>query len=76
MELTIRTDLMAPRRVLTVSAAVLLPALAVHRAGEWLRSCRQAPTRPLRGAPGPRPASDRENGRALRISQARWKLLL
>lgn len=76
MELTILTDLVVLRRVLTISAAVVLPALACHRAGEWLRSRRQAFTRPLPGPPGPRPASDRENERALRISQARWKLLL
>jgi hypothetical protein len=76
MELTIPTDLMVLRRVLTVSAAVLLPALAVNRAGERLRSRCQALTRPFLRAPGRRPASDRENERALRISQARWKLLL
>jgi hypothetical protein len=76
MELTIPIDLMVLRRVLTASAAVLLPALAVHRAGERLRSRCHALTRPLLGAPGRRPATDRENERALRISQARWKLLL
>ena len=75
MELTILTDLVVLRRVLTISAAVVLPALACHRAGEWLRSRRQAFTRPLPGAAGRRPTSDRENERALRITQARWKLL-
>jgi hypothetical protein len=76
MELTILSDLMVLLRVLTISAAVVLPVLVFHRAGEWLRSRRQAFTRPLPGAAGRRPASDRENERALRISQARWKLLL
>ncbi len=77
MELTILTDLIFLRRVLTISAAVVLPALAFHQAGEWLRSRRQsALRRPLPGAAGRRPASRRENERALRVSQARWKLLL
>jgi len=76
MELTILTDLVVLRRVLTISGAVVLRALAFHRAGEWLRSRRQAFTRPLPGAAERRPASDRENERALRTSQARWKLLL
>jgi len=76
MGLTILTDRTFLRRVLTISAAVVLPALAFHRAGEWRRSRRQAFTRPLPGAAERRPASDRENERALRISQARWKLLL
>jgi hypothetical protein len=76
MELTILTGLVFLRRVLTISAAVVLPVLVFRRAGEWLRSRRQAFTRPLAGAAGPRPGSDRENERAFRISQARWKLLL
>ena len=76
MEPSILADLMALGRVLTIFAAVVLPALAFRRAGEWLRSRRQALTRPLPGAAGPRPASGRANERALRISQARGKLLL
>ena len=77
MEPAILTDLTVLGRVLTIFAAVVLPALALHRAGEWLRSRRQrALTRPLPGATGRRPASGRANERALRIRQARWKLLL
>jgi len=76
MEPTILTGLMALSRALTISAAVVLSSLAFHRTGEWLRSRRQAVTRPLPGAAGRRPATDRESERALRISQARWKLLL
>ena len=76
MELASLTDLLFLRRVLKISAAVVLPALAFRRAGEWLRSRRQALTRPLPGATGRRPASGRANERALRIRQARWKLLL
>jgi hypothetical protein len=72
MELTILTGL---RRVPTVSAAVVLPALARHRTGEWLRSRRRASARPV-GAAGRRPESGRASERALRTSQTRWKLLL
>ena len=60
MELTILTDLIFLRRVLTISAAVVLPALAFHQAGEWLRSRRQAFTRPL---PGPAGAAARVGSR-------------
>jgi hypothetical protein len=76
MELTILTALAVVCRVVAVSAAVVLPALAFYRTGEWLRSRRQTSTRPLSGAAGRRPESARANERALRISQVRWKLLL
>jgi len=41
MEPAILTDLTLLGRVLTISAAVVLPTVALHRAGEWLRSRRQ-----------------------------------
>src|SRR5439155_102344 len=60
MEPSILADLMALGRVLTIFAAVVLPALALHRAGEWLRSRRQrALTPPLPVATGRRPAPGR-----------------
>jgi len=61
---------------LAISAAAAL-ALAFQRAEEWLRSRRKRVlTRPLPGAAGQRPESGRANEKALRISQARWRMLL
>ncbi len=77
MELTTLTKLTFLGGALAISAAAVLLALVFQRAEEWLRSRRKRVlTRPLPGAAGQRPESGRANEKALRISQARWRMLL
>jgi hypothetical protein len=77
MELTTQLKLLFLGGVLAISAAAVLLDLAILQLECWFRSRRdRALIRPFAGATDRRPGPELASERALRISHARWRMLL